>query len=179
MATRKEARKKSLLQTLALVVVAAVIIAIVVLAQSWLRNRPDPEPADTAVTAEAGGREYEVYPYIVAEPGVEPVERDVESVEVGEDETLTVTVPDHVFDHDWSAVLIYDDPAANDEILHGPSESDTVSAPGSVDPGQEGAERPKLVVVEIKSVLIGHNDAGEETPYTTVWSVATQNAEEA
>lgn len=177
MATRKEARKKSLLQMLALVVVAAVVIAVVVLAQSWLRNRPDPAPEDTAVTAEAGGREYSIYPYLIAEPGVEPVERDVQTVEVGEEETLTVTVPDHVSDHDWSAVLIYDDPAANDEVLHGPSDSDTVTAPGSVEPLEEGGPRPRLVVVEIQSVLIGQSENGEETPFSTVWSVATQNAE--
>lgn len=177
MATRKEARKKSLLQMLALVVVAAVVIAVVVLAQSWLRNKPDPEPQDTTLTAEVGDREYEIHPYLVAQPGAEPAESDVQNVEVGEDESLTITVPDHVFDHDWSAVLIYDDVAANDEVLHGPSESHTVEIPGSVDPVEDGAARPKLVVVEIQSVLIGHDDAGEETPFTTVWSVATQNAE--
>lgn len=177
MATRKEARRKSLLQMLALVVVAAVVIAVVVLAQSWLRNRPDPEPENTTLTATVGDRDYEIHPYLVAEPGVEPDENDVQTIEVGDDESLTITVPEHVADHDWSAVLIYDDVAANDEVLHGPSESDTLTVPGSVDPLAEGAERPKLVVVEIQSVLIGHNDAGEEGPYTTVWSVATQNAE--
>ena len=45
MATRKEARKKSLLQILALIVVVAVIVASVVIFQSWRNSRPGPEPS--------------------------------------------------------------------------------------------------------------------------------------
>lgn len=177
MATRNEAKRKSLLQVLALLVVAAVIVAVVVLAQTWFSNQPDPEPEDTALTATAGDDEVEVLPYLVAEPGVEPVEGDIPTIEVGPDETLTIELPRHVYDHDWTAVLIYDDPAANDERLHGPNDTDVLEAPGSVDPIEEGDDRPLLAVVEIQSVMIGLNEDGEETPYSTVWSVSTQNAE--
>jgi len=34
-----------------------------------------------------------------------------------------------------------------------------------------GPPRPRLVVVEISTAMVGHNDAGEETPYSVVWSV--------
>ena len=46
MATRKEARKKSLLQILALIVVVAVIVAAVVIFQNWWNQRPGPDPRD-------------------------------------------------------------------------------------------------------------------------------------
>lgn len=177
MATRKEAKRKSLLQVLALLVVAAVVVAVVVLAQTWFSNRPSPEPEDTALSVSVGDEQLEVLPYIVAEPGQEPQEGDIPTVEVGPDETLTIELPSHVYDHDWSAVLIYDDPAANDERLHGPSDTDRLEVPGSVDPVTEGGERPQLMVVEIQSVMIGHDANGEETPYSTIWSVATDNAQ--
>ncbi|MCQ9371704.1 DUF2771 domain-containing protein, partial [Corynebacterium sp. 35RC1] len=33
---------------------------------------------------------------------------------------------------------------------------------------------PRLVVVEVTSVQIGTNEAGEETPYSVTWSIAAQ-----
>lgn len=177
MATRKEAKRKTLLQVLTLVVIAAVVVAVVVLAQSWIRNQPAPEPADTALEVTVGGETTEIYPYMIAEPGVEPEEGDVPTIQAGEDETVTVTVPDHVSDHDWSAVLIYDDPAANDQILHGPHDTNRIEVPVSVDPTTEDGDRPLLMVVEIQSVMIGTDADGNEAPFTTVWSVATQHAE--
>ncbi len=52
MATRKEARKKSLLQLLALIIAVAVIVVSVVLFQNWWNSRPGPgtnypEPGST------------------------------------------------------------------------------------------------------------------------------------
>lgn len=179
MATRKEAKRKSLLQVLTLVVIAAVVVAVVVLAQSWIRNQPDPEPADTALEVSAGEDRTEIYPYMIAEPGVEPAENEVPTVDVDEQDTLTVTLPEHVYDHDWTAVLIYDDPAANDQILHGPYDAESIDVPVTTDPVTDGGERPRLMVVEIQSVMIGTDDAGEPTPYTTVWSIATPFADDA
>lgn len=177
MATRKEAKRKSLLQVLALVVIAAVVVAVVVLAQSWLRNQPDPAPAETALEVTVGDKTTEIYPYMVAEPGVQPEEGEVPTVEADENSTLTINLPEHVYDHDWTAVLIYDDPAANDQIVHGPHDAQSIDVPVTVDPVAEGDERPRLMVVEIQSVMIGPGEDGEESPFTTVWSVATPFAE--
>ena len=71
MATRKEARKKSLLQILALIVVVAVIVAAVVIFQNWWNQRPGPDPRDITVTASVGDKSIDVAPYITCEPGTE------------------------------------------------------------------------------------------------------------
>lgn len=176
MATRKEAKRKSLLQVLTLLVIAAVVVAVVVLAQSWLRNQPDPEPEDTAIEVSVGEQTKEVYPYMIAEPGVEPAENEVPTIEVADEDNVLISLPEHVYDHDWTAVIIYDEPGANDQILHGPYEAEEITVPVTAEPVEEDGETPRLMVVEIQSAMIGTNDAGEQTPYTTVWSVATQHA---
>ena len=173
--TRKEAKRKNLLQVLALIVIAAVIIAVVVIAQMWFSSRPDPQPEESAIEVTVGEDTREVLPYLIAEPGTEGEAGEVDTFDVGPDDTVEISVPPHVFDHDWSVVRIYDDPAINDQTLYGPNERDQVSVPGSVDPVNEGDERPRLMVVEVQSVLIG-TDGEEETPYSVVWSVATEYA---
>lgn len=175
--TRKEAKRKNLLQVLALIVVAAVVIAVVVIVQSWLSARPDPQPHESTIEASVGDDSREVLPYLIAEPGTEGEAGDIATFEVGPDDTVEITVPSHVYDHDWSVVSIYDDPAVNDQTLYGPNERDQVSIPGSVDPVEEGDERPRLMVVEVQSVLIG-TEGEEETPYSVVWSIATEYANE-
>ncbi len=177
MATRKEAKHKSFIQIIGLIVVIMLVVAAIVLGQMWLSSRPDPEPQDVTVTASAGDRSIEVSPYMVCAPGEECQESEPPVLEVGADETLTISVPEPIYDHDWQLLSIYDDPAANDQQLHGPNDVDSVEIPGSVEPVGETDERPRLVVVEVSSVMIGHDEDGVETPYTTVWSVATQDTE--
>ncbi|AKK10644.1 DUF2771 domain-containing protein [Corynebacterium uterequi] len=180
MATRNEAKKKSLLQLLTLVIVATLVVAAVVLGQWWLRQRPDPLPEDTVVTVSVGdGDGHEVRPYLLATPGVLPVETTPAVIEVGPEDTVTIDLPEHVYDHDWSAVVIYDNPAFNDEIHHGPNDARSLSVVAAKSPLQAGEQPGRLVVVEIQSVLIGQDADGEETPVTTVWSVATQHAQAA
>ena len=66
----------------------------------------------------------------------------------------------------------YDNPAANDEKLHGAHERDTIEVPVTIDPvGDKKDVRPRLVVVEIRSVMIGHDAQGEQTPQTATWSL--------
>lgn len=62
MATRKEAKQKSFMQILGLLVVVMLVVAAVVLGQMWLSSRPAPEPEDVAVTASVGDRSIEVPP---------------------------------------------------------------------------------------------------------------------
>lgn len=69
MATRKEARKKSLLQLLALIIAVAVIVVSVVLFQNWWNSRPGPEPKDVKIKASVGDQSLEVAPYMVCEIG--------------------------------------------------------------------------------------------------------------
>lgn len=179
MATRKEARKKSLLQILALIVVVAVIVAAVVIFQNWWNQRPGPDPRDITVTASVGDKSIDVAPYIACEPGSECPEGEVPNLPVGDDDTLKLDIPEEISDHEWKILSIYDDPAANDETAHGANETTEVSIPGSVDPIKASTgKRPRLKVVEISSMMIGTDDNGDETPLATVWSLTTMTDKE-
>ena len=177
MTTPKKARQKSLLQFLTLLIAVVIIVVAAVLAQNWWNNRPGPEPQDVTVTATVGGTQIEVAPYLVCEPGLECPEGEVPNLPMGPDDTLVLDIPEPIHDHDWQLLMIYDDPAVNDQQFHGAYDTDSVEIPGSVDPVNEGDPRPRLMVVEISSAMIGHDADGEETPYATVWSLSTMDVE--
>ncbi|MGV0362780.1 DUF2771 domain-containing protein [Corynebacterium minutissimum] len=179
MATVKQARKKSLLQFLALIIAVAVIVVAVVLFQKWWNGRPGPEPQDVTITASVGDETVEVSPYSVCEPGTECQEGEVPNLTVGPDDTLKLDIPEAIYNHEWSVLSIYDDPAANDSTSHGANETTSLEIPGSVDPIEASTgERPNLMVVEISTLMIGHDANGEETPMHTVWSISTMTEEE-
>jgi len=174
MATRRQAKKKTLLQVLALIIAVAIVVVAAVLVQNWWKNRPDPEPQEVAITASVGDESIEVFPYLVCEPGVECPEGDVPNLPVSADETLKIEIPESIYNHDWQMLMIYDDPAANDQQLYGPFDAESVEIPGSADPIGEATERPRLLIVEISAAMVGHDDDGVETPYATIWSLSAQ-----
>lgn len=179
MATVKQARKKSLLQFLALIIAVAVIVVAVVLFQKWRNDRPGPEPQDITITATVGSDTLDVAPYSVCEPGTDCKEGQVPNLTVGPDDTLKLEIPEAISNHEWSVLSIYDDPAANDSTAHGANETTSLDIPGSVPPIEASTgERPKLMVVEISTLMIGHDANGEETPMQTVWSLSTMTDEE-
>ncbi len=179
MATVKQARKKSLLQFLALIIAVAVIVVAVVLFQKWRNDRPGPEPQDVTITATVGSDTLDVAPYSVCEPGTDCKEGEVPNLTVGPDDTLKLEIPEAISNHEWSVLSIYDDPAANDSTAHGANETTSLDIPGSVPPIEASTgERPKLMVVEISTLMIGHDANGEETPMQTVWSLSTMTDEE-
>lgn len=183
MATRKEARRRSLLQVLALIIGVVIIVVAAVLFQNWWNNRPGPAPKDVTVTAKVSDTSTEIHPYIVCELGEQCPEGEVPNIEVGPDDTLHLDLPKAISSHQWQVLTIYDDPAANDQKTHGSGEANSADIPGSVDPiaastsGKDN-ERPRLKVVEVSAILIGTDDNGEETPFTTVWSMSTMSPEE-
>lgn len=172
MASRKT-KRKNIIQIISLALAVVIVVVISVLFQQWWNNRPDPEPAEISIAASAPAGELEVFPFSICEPGVECPENEVPTLNVGADEELHLTIPESIYDHDWYLLTIYDDPAANDEAYHGANETTEVTLPGSVDPLEDGVERPRLVVVEISAIMIGHDSNGEETPYTVTWSLST------
>lgn len=179
MATVKQARKKSLLQFLALIIAVAVIVVAVVLFQKWRNDRPGPEPQDVTITATVGSDTLDVAPYSVCEPGTDCKEGEVPNLTVSPDDTLKLEIPEAISNHEWSVLSIYDDPAANDSTSHGANETTSLDIPGSVPPIEASTgERPKLMVVEISTLMIGHDANGEETPMQTVWSLSTMTDEE-
>ncbi|QGU02610.1 hypothetical protein CKALI_08755 [Corynebacterium kalinowskii] len=156
-------RKKNLIQFLILIVAVIAVVAGSIAFQNWWNSRPGPEPDQ--VTIKANGQQ--IKPYMVCEPGVDCPEGEVPQISVGADDTLKIEVPKDIYDHDWSVLKIYDDPAANSQQYFKSHEAKEVEIKGSAD----GEPRPRLVVVEVSTVLIGHDAAGVETPYTVVWSI--------
>lgn len=180
MVSPKKAKKKSLLRVLVLIIAVVIVIVASLLVQSWWNSRPGPDPREISLTARVGDREIEVPTYLACEVGAECPEGEIPRIEVGAGENLVIEVPESVHQGQWNVLSIYDDPAANDQVLHGSYEAESAEIPGSVDPvAEDGTERPQLVVVEIAAVLIGEDDNGEETPYSVVWSVNTTNQDEA
>ncbi|APT93033.1 hypothetical protein CPHO_09220 [Corynebacterium phocae] len=179
MATVKEAKRKSLIQILTLMVAVCIIVVVVVLAQKWFNSRPGTPPAQLSVTATAGGKSIEVLPYMVCELDAQCPEGTVPNLTVDAGGTLEIDVPEELASHQWRILTIYTDPAANDETLHGAGETTHVEIPGSVDPIKASTgTQPKLQLVEISALLIGHDDNGEETPVNTVWSLSTMTEDE-
>ncbi|MEJ5927650.1 DUF2771 domain-containing protein [Corynebacterium sp. H128] len=156
-------RKRNLTQFLILIIAVVAVIAGSIAFQNWWNSRPGPAPE--AVAIKANGQE--VLPYTVCEPGVECPEGKIPQISVPADGSLRIEVPKDIYDHDWSVLKIYDDPAANDQHYFKANEAKDMEIPGSLD----GEPRPRLVVVEVSTVLIGRNAAGAETPYTVVWSI--------
>lgn len=173
MSTPRKARQRSLLQFLTLLIAVVIIILAAVLAQNWWNNRLGPAPQDITVTARLDDASIEVSPYLVCEPGLECPEGEVPNLPVDPDDTLLLEIPEAIHDHDWQLLMIYDDPAVNEQQLHGAYDTEQVEIPGSVDPLTEGDPRPRLMVVEISSAQVGLDADGEETPYATVWSLST------
>lgn len=175
MVSPKKAKKKTLLRVLALIIAVVIVVVASVLVQNWWNNRPGPDPAEVSITASVGDREVEVFPYMVCAPGEECPEGEVPVIAVGPDDTLTLDIPEAIHQGDWSALTIYDDPAANDQQLHAGYDADSLEIPGSVDPvSEDSQERPQLVVVEISNAMVGKDANGEETPVSVVWSINAQ-----
>lgn len=167
-------RKKSLLQFVVLIVAVVLVVLASVAFQRWWNNRPDPDPQEVTITATVGGKSTAVEPYLVCEIGETcPESPDVVTVKTEADsgaDHITLKLPKNVFDHDWSLVSIYDDPARNQQRNFAAYESTSVDVPLTV-AAEEGGDSASLVVVEISSALIGQNGDGEETPYAVTWSV--------
>lgn len=179
MATRKEARRRSLIQVLVMLVAVVIIVVGVVVFQNWSNSRSGTQPQDIVITATVGDTSMEILPYQVCEAGAECPEGEVPNLTVGPDDTLTLDIPSDLASNQWQLLTIYDDPAANDQQLHGAGETSKVSIPGSVDPIEASTNvRPHLQVVEISAVLIGKDTNGEETPVATTWSLSTMTDEE-
>ncbi|ANE03466.1 DUF2771 domain-containing protein [Corynebacterium crudilactis] len=177
MASRKT-KRKNLIQILSLIVAVVLVVIVSVMFQQWWNNRPEPLPQNISIAASAPAGEVEVFPFSLCEPGVECEENDIPTLDVGADEELHLSIPETIHDHDWYLLTIYDDPTANDEFYHTSYDATEATVPGSVDPTQEGGERPRLVVVEISSVMIGQDENGEEAPYTVTWSLSTMSEPE-
>ncbi|MBV7293040.1 DUF2771 domain-containing protein [Corynebacterium sp. TAE3-ERU16] len=176
MADRKN-KGRNLRQFVTLIVAVVIVVVVSVLFQHWWNNRPGPPPREITIEASAGGRTVTVSPYSACEIDVECPEGEVTDLAVGADETLTVTLPPEVYDHDFSLLMIYDNPAANDQRLYPGNSTREVEVPGSValkadDAGESTDAR--LLVVEVRSPQISVGEDGTESPVRVVWSINAQ-----
>lgn len=171
-------KRKNLTQISLLVAAVVVVIAVSALLQNWWNNRPGPQPLEIAISASNGDETQDVYPFSACTPGVECEEHEIPTVAVAADGELTLELPKAIYDHDWALLKIYDDPAANSQDYFTANQTKQVTIPGQAEATDDVATPPRLVVVEVTSVQIGIDDAGEETPYTVTWSIAAQEGAE-
>lgn len=168
---RKAAQRKQLMTFGAIVLLVLLVAGAVLGYQRWSENRPEPHPSELRVSVtDAAGNEEEHAPYTVCQlfsgecDESEPVE-----IELGPDEEATLSLPEEVYDHDWTLLQIYDDPAANTEETYTGYEKSEVTVRGTSDRETEDGDAPRLAVVEIHSSLVGDDD-GEEVAFGAVWA---------
>ncbi|MCK7638187.1 DUF2771 domain-containing protein [Corynebacterium pygosceleis] len=176
MAERRN-KGRNLRQFVTLIVAVVIVVAVSVLFQRWWNDRPGTPPGEISVEASAGGRTVTVPPYSACEIDVECPEGEITDLEVGAEDTLTVTLPREVYDRDFSLLMIYDNPAANDQRLYPGNSTREVEVPGSVEIRAEGdgeETSARLLVVEIRSPQIGVDAEGNESPVRVIWSINAQ-----
>lgn len=170
---KKAVLRKNLLQISALAIAVAIVVAGILVFQRWWESRPGPDPSTITITATADDEELELPVYQACDLAQEGECEEADTVpqlHVAADGEVTLTVPSSVSDYNWDVVAIYDDPAANSQFSYGAKESSTSTVPATVE-ATDGAEAPKLTVLEASALLIGEDANGEETPVHTVWSV--------
>ena len=168
----KNARRKNLMQFLTLLLAVAVVLAVFVLAQQWWNNRPGPDPRTVELSVTTPDGEKKITPFLACDLGKQCPENEVPEAALGAEEQMTISLPEEVAAHEWALLKIYDQEAANDESLFKAHERNSIDISGSSDPlSAQDSARPRLQVVEIKTVMIGTDDAGEESPYSVVWSL--------
>ncbi|MFE1514371.1 DUF2771 domain-containing protein [Corynebacterium bovis] len=176
--SRKQRRRKAQRRQLRVMAVIAVLVVVVVVGaigfQRWWDSRPGTPPRDLRVTATVGGESRDIAPYSACPLDDADCHGDAPArIPLGPDDSATLSIPGEVSDHDWSMLTIYDDPAANREQYFTADQTDSVTVAGRADSAK--ADSPRLTVVEIHSLVVGTDDAGAETPYAVVWSIAPED----
>ncbi|MBI8999897.1 DUF2771 domain-containing protein [Corynebacterium sp. CCM 9185] len=176
MAERRN-KGRNLRQFVTLIIAVIIVVVVSVLFQRWWNDRPGPPPQEITLEASAGDRTVTVTPYSACEIDAECPEGEVTDLPVGADDTLTIMLPPEVYDRDFSLLMIYDNPAANDQRLYPGNSTKKVEVPGSLalkaDDGGKSTEA-RLLVVELRSPQIGIAADGTESPVRVVWSINAQ-----
>ncbi|MGO3363615.1 MAG: DUF2771 domain-containing protein [Corynebacterium sp.] len=168
---RKAAQRRQLLTFLGIVVLVLLVAGVVFGVQQWMNNRPGTAPEDLRITATVNGEEKEFAPYYVCPVDAEDCdEEEPTGIPLGPDDEVTFELPEEIYDHDWTMLQIFDDPAANTENSYTAHEETEVTVKGSSDLEDDEGNNPPLTVVEFHSLQIGEDDDGEEEPYGAVWA---------
>ena len=162
-----ERNTKTTLIQIGVMLATVVVVTIAFLGfRTWWKPA-DPEPQDVHITVATADTKEEIAPYSVCEQGVECQEQPLTELSFGDD--VTLTLPEAIYDHDWALLKIYDNPAKNDQSYYGSHEKQEITLPTHEDDAQ-------LMVIEVSSLMIGHDDQGEETPYVVTWSISSDKA---
>ena len=171
MVDSKAGKSKTAWTVVGIVIAVVAIVAGLYFFLDWQKKQPGTPPEQLEVTAETGDNEVTSTPFSVCEFGSECPEGEVARIDVAGADAINITVPKEVSQQQWSVLSIYDDPAANTERTFIPGEADEVEVPVSTE--HEGTDT-NLVVVEVSTLLIGTDDANEETPVVTTWAFTTE-----
>jgi hypothetical protein len=171
---RKAAQRRQYMMFGAIVLLVVVVAGAVLGYQRWSQNRPGTVPQDLRVTVtDASGDETEYAPYSVCQRFTGDCEEsEPETVEIGPDDEITLSVPEEVSSQDWSLLRIFDDQAADSENTWAAGERTEVTVRGSADTEDGAGDGARLSVVEVHALVLGEDD-GEEVPYGVVWAFST------
>ncbi len=177
--SRKAARRKEQVRALLLAVGVLAITAIVVggtmLYMQWKDAQIQTLPQDQRIIAVVDGKEISLAPYSTCELDDPDCQTGTPTVlQVGDAESFTLRIPEDVYNHDWSLLKVYDDPGANREQYFTSYEADEVEVVVGADVVSADGSEPKLVVVEIQSLLVGLDSNEDQTPIATIWSLEIQ-----
>lgn len=141
------------------------------------RNAPDTPPNELEVTASIDGKDVSTLPFKVCElDQADCPEGDIAFVDTSNasNGSIRIKVPDEVSSQQWTLLGVYDDPAANTTRTFTPGEAYEVDVPITVERSEEEGGPTSVVVIEVSTLLVDHNDADEEVPVQATWSFTTQ-----
>lgn len=176
---RKAEQRKQIKVVLSIVVLVAIVV-LAVLGFNWWRGRHNETmPEDQRIIAVVGDEEVEIPPYAACEfddddcDQREPFELDFKG-----QKSVTLKLPQDVYDHDWALLRVYDDPEMQKNEYHKANETPEVTLSAQSPEKKKDGKHYQLTVLEIHSLLIGQDSDGEETPVSTIWSISPKNADD-
>lgn len=169
---RKAAQRRQLLTFLGIVVLVVVVAGVVLGVQRYRSSQDGTAPQDLRVTVvTADGSSSEIAPYAIWADGES---RDSDAtpspVALPADGEITLKLPSDVYDHDWKLLKIYEDYGANTENSYAANEMKELTVAGSSERTDDDGKHPRLIGLEIQSVLID-SSGDEEEPVVAVWSL--------
>ena len=153
------------------IAVAAIALVVGIYAfLEWQRSQPTTPVRDLHITVESAGQSHEIPPYTVCELDAECPGGQPPSVPL-DDDPVTFTVPREIAAMSWRLLVVYDDPAANNEVVFTSAEAEQYTVDAVTESGA------KLIVGEVSALGIDHNEHGDEIPVLATWSVGFDGAE--
>lgn len=168
---QQRAKQSNLYKTLAVTLIGVLVVVGAVYAfLEYQRNRPATPVGElyvevSAAAADGAQESREIPPYTICELDEQCAGDEAPTMSLGDARDVVVRVPWEVSQVSWRLLLVYDDPAANEERILQSGESAEETAPAVTESGA------RLVVAEVSALTIDEDDNGEETPVIATWSV--------